>query len=514
MNQNSRTWAARLGVGAAAAVALAAATVPAHADPSAPPSADATMDQAVKIGGPGSHGKAVPVWISANRVTNLKVTFDLSQLTAVATATFPKNCTAAGSTETCTFGAAGDDFYQVMPVVLAPAKGAKTGDHGTISSRASADGIAGTTYTSTVTLIDGVDMVMLSGSDQPDKAKPKQRIGLPVTFTNAGNRAVDGFQITLDLDHGLLPDTYSNCRYGDDHRSHVVVCTFTDPADAVPPGWAVQLDDFGVTVAGDALGLQATEMRVDGLDTGDAVAPAVKLSKRTGGKALHVKKVATAKAAKPVPDIDDNDNWGLAMWDVANGKDVAALGATASGKVGDVVPVTIGVKNNGPGTLDGSRADEPVLWFIFQIPPGTEVASAPRACGSIVEDGNGQVGHDGAPAGTYYRCATGNFLAAGDTFPAAFQLKITSVIPNATGTVGFYDKYASPPDWMHDDVPANDKASVVINPSTGGTGGGSGSLPITGARTGLLAGTGVLLLVAGGAMYLIGRRRKATTFTQ
>jgi hypothetical protein len=443
----------------------------------------------------------VPVWVSANRVTNLKVTFDLSQLTAVATSAFPKNCTAAGSTETCTFGAAGDDFYQVMPLVLAPAKGAKTGDHGTISYRASADGITGTTFTSTVTLIDGVDMVMLSGSDKPDKAKPKQKVGLPVTFMNAGNRAVDGFQITLN-------------RYGDDHRSHVVVCTFTDPADAVQPGWAVQLDDFGVTVAGDALGLQATDMRVDGLDTGDAVAPAVKLSKRAGGKALHVKRVVTAKAAKPVPDIDDNDNWGLAMWDVANGKDVAALGATASGKVGDVVPVTIGVKNNGPGTLDGSRAEEPVLWFIFQIPPGTEVTSAPKTCGSIVEDGNGQVGHDGAPAGTYYRCATGSFLAAGDTFSAAFQLKITNVIPNATGTVGFYDKYASPPDWMHDDVPANDKASVVINPSTGGTGGSSGSLPITGARTGLLAGTGVLLLVAGGAMYLIGRRRKATTLTR
>jgi LPXTG-motif cell wall-anchored protein len=168
------------------------------------------------------------------------------------------------------------------------------------------------------------------------------------------------------------------------------------------------------------------------------------------------------------------------------------------------------VKNNGRGTLDGSRSGgEPVLRFIFQVPPGTEVTSAPARCESVIEQGGGQIGKPGAPGGTYYRCFTGTVLVAGDSFSAAFKLKITSVIPNATGTVGFDDKYASPPDWMHDDVPANDKASVVINPSTGGTGGGSGSLPITGAQTGLLAGTGALLLLLGGVMYALARRRQS-----
>ncbi|MDT5035301.1 MAG: hypothetical protein QOE03_486, partial [Micromonosporaceae bacterium] len=53
---------------------------------------------------------------------------------------------------------------------------------------------------------------------------------------------------------------------------------------------------------------------------------------------------------------------------------------------------------------------------------------------------------------------------------------------------------------------------VVINPSTGGTGGGTGgeTLPITGTQTGMLAGLGGLLLLAGGAMYGLGRRRRVT----
>src|SRR5206468_4040771 len=148
--------------------------------------------------------------------------------------------------ETCSFPDT-EDLYLMMPVILAPAKGAKTGDRGTITYQAYADDLTPSAFTSTVTLVDGVDMVLLSGNGAPAKAKAKDKVGLPVVFMNTGNQGVTGFQITLYFDHALIPATYSNCSYGDDYRSHVVVCSFTDPADAVAPGEAVQLEDFGVT---------------------------------------------------------------------------------------------------------------------------------------------------------------------------------------------------------------------------------------------------------------------------
>ncbi|WP_262284213.1 hypothetical protein [Micromonospora sp. MA102] len=43
----------------------------------------------------------------------------------------------------------------------------------------------------------------------------------------------------------------------------------------------------------------------------------------------------------------------------------------------------------------------------------------------------------------------------------------------------------------------------------GGAGGGGGSLPITGSRAGLTAGTGLALLVGGGVLLLLTRRRRA-----
>ncbi|GAB3332798.1 hypothetical protein GCM10027452_06190 [Micromonospora halotolerans] len=47
------------------------------------------------------------------------------------------------------------------------------------------------------------------------------------------------------------------------------------------------------------------------------------------------------------------------------------------------------------------------------------------------------------------------------------------------------------------------------HPGDGGGAGGGGSLPITGSRAGLTAGTGVALLVGGGVLLLLTRRRRA-----
>jgi LPXTG-motif cell wall-anchored protein len=48
----------------------------------------------------------------------------------------------------------------------------------------------------------------------------------------------------------------------------------------------------------------------------------------------------------------------------------------------------------------------------------------------------------------------------------------------------------------------------VINPAGAGGGGDGGTLPITGASTGLVGGIGGLLLVAGLGGYLLAKRRR------
>ena len=59
------------------------------------------------------------------------------------------------------------------------------------------------------------------------------------------------------------------------------------------------------------------------------------------------------------------------------GTDLAAIGATVSGAAGDTVTANIGVRNNGPATVDRSRAGEAAAMAVITIPDGTKVTGAP-----------------------------------------------------------------------------------------------------------------------------------------
>lgn len=68
-----------------------------------------------------------------------------------------------------------------------------------------------------------------------------------------------------------------------------------------------------------------------------------------------------------------------------------------------------------------------------------------------------------------------------------------------------------------EDVDASDNTDgyAVIVAAKGGTGGGDGDggLPVTGPQAGLIGGVGVAVLLAGGAMFLIARRRRVVLVT-
>jgi LPXTG-motif cell wall-anchored protein len=66
-----------------------------------------------------------------------------------------------------------------------------------------------------------------------------------------------------------------------------------------------------------------------------------------------------------------------------------------------------------------------------------------------------------------------------------------------------------------DDIDASDNTDgyAVIVAAEGGTGGGDGGLPVTGPQAGLIGGIGAAVLLAGGAMFLVARRRRVVLVT-
>jgi len=186
--------------------------------------------------------------------------------------------------------------------------------------------------------------------------------------------------------------------------------------------------------------------------------------------------------------------------------DVVALGATTSGKLGDVVKVKIGIKNTGPDTyLERGKGMFAVTWK-FRLPPGTETVKPPETeLGTILL----QIGADvcwsnrDEPFGPGpYDCWSNYQLKPGESSQGTFYLKITNVIPNATGTVERSGGSLS------DNNPDNDKASVIINPDpevAGSIAGRSVTWPLVIGGSVLL-----LLLIVVGFLLRLSRRRDGT----
>jgi hypothetical protein len=142
---------------------------------------------------------------------------------------------------------------------------------------------------------------------------------------------------------------------------------------------------------------------------------------------------------------------------------------TATGEVGNVVRVTVGIHNKGSDRLrwKGINSAVEVTWK-FTLPPGTDTVPSPA--GERPPYGYGgnlpapdvcwnQTGESLMGPGPYL-CWTKKIFEAGASSQVTFYLKITKMIPNATGTV----EVTGRPDSANDSDPDNDKAFVVINP--------------------------------------------------
>jgi LPXTG-motif cell wall-anchored protein len=484
--------------------AAAGATAPAAAQ-SDPLSVDVFLpDIVVPAGGAG----AASITVDADRdatVDDLVFTFDLGDIAGLATinidsGSFP--CSTSGSVMTCANDFPEDlfeDGISFFEVEVIAEPGATVGATGTLGVTVNADG-ATASHDASVTIAEAVDLI---ASDRLElTTEPGDTLTVPLTVENAGPAAAEGVAMEVFGEFTLRPATrHSNCSYSAQFPSWL--CMF----DVVlEPGTTYEFDTpFQLAVGADtvapSVGLVEvvwrtraeaaavlSERSARGIEQGTpGTGPALSLVESGGG-------APDPLPADPVPgaDRDPENNWTPMDINVEgeNGADLAAVGASVPGDVGDTVTVRVGVENLGPATLDASRAAEPVNWVRVTLPGGTSAAELPDACQQNDDEGE-------------YLCSTGSLLPAGDSELFEFVLRIDQ----ASATNGLVAVNQSPDpaggEPFDDGNQSNDTAEIVV-----GAGGGGGGLPVTGASGRWAAAAGVLLVAVGAGCLLAVRRRR------
>ncbi len=445
-------------------------------------------------------------------VNNYKVALDWSDLAGVVTFdpwTFDSRCSTAGAVLTCLFpqrrlSELGGGIPQLR---VKPVAGVRAGASGKWKVTVSADGLATASDEATVEIAEAVDLAVprrnLSITSTPGGIFPQT-----LEVDNVGERATDGAVLIFYSDHAFVTTKqYSNCTF---LNGRMRSCTFDEQlaaggsyATSEPVPFKLREDTLAP--GGQSLGMEwmtKGDFAVLKKDLADGGMPEFFGQPGTGGKlTLADRPQAAAKAEQT--EIDPSDNFFRIDVDVEgdNDADLAAIGGAATGAPGQIVIVNFGVKNHGPASLDSS-SDSGFTAVVVDVtlPPGSSLAEMPKECLAMRSIGErGQLDPDrGNLAARFIRCYDdGILLIAGDQVLFAVKLRIDQVITAAAGSLSVLTRCDG---CRQDKDPANDTAAVVLN---------GASLPTTGIQTGLIAGAGALLALAGVAVFVLGRRRRS-----
>ncbi|RLP86779.1 LPXTG cell wall anchor domain-containing protein [Micromonospora sp. CV4] len=381
---------------------------------------------------------------------------------------------------------------------------ATPGQQGDVTVTVTSGGISATA-TAGITIAEGVDLV--SDETVEVSGAPRSRVELPGAVRNGSATTVNGTILMLEADWLVTyAGDYSNCA---SFLNLNAICTFDTQLEA---NTSYQLsEDLPLRLHEQARTGAELPVTLDWWTKDDWARiygewPMPGFEPGRGGE-LRLVEQTRAKAKAPQTDVDRTNNFTRASVTVTgdNPADLAAKGATARGRKGDVVAVRPSFTNLGPAALDAQIEKLPVR---ITIPRGTTAVEASGDCvpyvpGEEWDPGNAKWAEPGAKE---YVCRASE-IAVGGEHPYVFALRIDEVAADATGTLVV--KLDGDPNAR------NDSAKIIVNASgngggDGGQGGGDDgpTLPITGDPTGLITGVGGLLLVVGAASYLVARRRK------
>ncbi|WP_330320572.1 peptidase [Streptomyces clavifer] len=368
---------------------------------------------------------------------------------------------------------------------LTAAEGGAEGATGTVTVTGAADGVTFTPFSTEVT-IGGPDLVMkrlpFEQTLVPGDVQPA-----PITFANEGTTAADGVLLTLVYSRGLeIPERYANCEY-------------SDGAGQRSPGafaWSTALcsvegayEPGAVYTLAVPLSVEATErayldtfvyrIAEDSASQRSAQRAGAPFTRGTGPELALKKVTASARGA----DLDPRDNQQEADFRTENTADFVATGGRRTGSVGETVTAEVGFRNEGPAWIGHLRSGEPVAAVDFTVPEGAEVTGKPASCKGVTATGAYREQQLGAPR---YVCDTAMAVRDGAETGLPFALRITEVVPDATGAVTVRNTRLAAPGLPFDPEPANNTAQLVLNPvkASGDTGGTSHGTTGTSGSTG------------------------------
>ncbi|MEV1331804.1 LPXTG cell wall anchor domain-containing protein [Micromonospora costi] len=387
--------------------------------------------------------------------------------------------------------------------------GVEPGRSGDMTVKATAGG-SEVTKKVTLTLAEAVD---LQSPEQVDlEAAPGESFGVQLNVRNAGPSAAKDVVMMLWADYyTAYTGNFSNCRYSD---GNPVICHFDselDPEKTYRLSSEVPLKLADEVRSGTSFDNSVTWWTTDDWNASGNDEYFSDIKPGTGEPLRLVEVEPTARRAAPQTDIEWSNNVTTLQISVGGNHyaDLAAEPVSAGAAAGKTIAIRPTVRNLGPAIAEATwNLTEPVVEVV--LPGGTTAVEAPGDCAPITEKGWNIQEDWGQPGATRYGCLTSE-IAPGQTYSFDFTLKVDKVTPNAPGqlTVTF----------PADPQAGNNTAEIVLKPASAGNGGGDdngqgggagdgGSLPITGSSTGLIAGIGALLLVAGAGGYLVARRRR------
>ncbi|WIM94864.1 hypothetical protein ACTOB_006922 [Actinoplanes oblitus] len=291
-----------------------------------------------------------------------------------------------------------------------------------------------------------------------DVVQPGSTIALPVIVDNvarAGEEGTTAHGVSISIMAGAdsFVTRHDNCWYG----AYSTTCRF--PSVVVAPGERFALSPetpLAYRVSPDTPELENARVlySVHAMSSVDDQPPWG--TQQGDGPSLVL---VGGPGAKPA---DDRNNAGAITFHTGpNPTDIVAIGTQVSAPGGESVPITFGVRNDGPAYIDANSGRaasnwEPV-WVDFAAPAGTEVESIDSRCAPFVD---GAVDRSRAGAGGFARYECGLGIIELDGYPVGWSelwngtLKVTGTV-SGPGTVTAHISQA-------EGNPANDTAPIEI----------------------------------------------------
>ncbi|MFG2329649.1 hypothetical protein ACGFMM_08480 [Streptomyces sp. NPDC048604] len=369
------------------------------------------------------------------RVTDGKLTVDVSGLAGVADVTWPDACAPAGTTAVCSFPEVPLTGDAPVEVKLRAVAGADAGVTGQITYQATAQTDSGTMVapesSTTVRIASGPDLVL--GPPAPvTGVAPGSTVPVPVSVVNKGNEAATGVQVTLYVTRGLdLGTVAPQCTSEPLGEGTIKALTKIDCLfdDVVAPGGS-----FALPTA-----LQAT------------VAP----------YALSERVDIGVHARGGAEDLAPENNGAVAQITATNTADFAVRGGRHTAAAGATVRADVTFRNRGPAWIANLGSGDPVGSVDVTVPQGATVTTVPDACEPRTADGGWWENEvrTGAPR---YVCQLPIWVAEKQTVTFPFELRVDTVVTGAKGAITLKPPYGT--GFAFDPNTANNQAKLVLNP--------------------------------------------------